>query len=159
MRAEEGGTGHYVPGGAATLIDLPPTKAGWVIEPVYLHYAGDASASRQIPVGGLLAGGLDARSDAFTLGGLYTFEKPILGAHYSVAAFAPYLWMRVEADITTPFGTVSRSDSEDGFGDMTLILAMMAWKKNSWQFSAMLPIYAPTGDYEEGRLANTGLNY
>ena len=40
MQAEEGGTVHYVPGGAATLIDLPPTKAGWVIEPIYLHRSG-----------------------------------------------------------------------------------------------------------------------
>ena len=159
MQAEEGGTGHYVPGGAATLIDLPPTKAGWVIEPIYLHYEGDASVSRPIPVGGLLAGGLDATSDAFILGGVYTFEEEVLGAHYSVAAYALYVWMQVDASITTPLGTLHRSDSEDGFGDMTLVPVMMAWKKDFWQFNAMLPIYAPTGDYETGRLANTGLNY
>ena len=41
--ATEGGTGHYVPGGIATLIDLAPTKPGWVVEPIYLHYEGNAS--------------------------------------------------------------------------------------------------------------------
>ncbi|MEY3897004.1 MAG: hypothetical protein RLZZ214_2525 [Verrucomicrobiota bacterium] len=158
LRAEEGGTGHYVPGGAATLIDLPPTKAGWVVEPIYLHYEGNASASRPIPVGGLLAGGLDAASDAFILGGVYTFDPEIIGAHYSVAAYAPYVWMQVDASIATPLGTIYRSDSEDGFGDMTLVPVMMAWKQDFWQFNAMLPVYAPTGDYETGRLANVGLN-
>lgn len=159
VRGEEGGTGHYVPGGAATLIDLPPTKPGWVVEPIYLHYEGNASVSRPIPIGGLLAGGLDATSDAFILGGVYTFGEEVLGAHYSVAAYAPYVWMQVDASIATPLGNLSRSDSEDGLGDMTLIPVMMAWKKESWQFNAMLPIYAPTGDYETGRLANAGLNY
>ena len=42
---------------------------------------------------------------------------------------------------------------------MTLIPAMLAWKSGFWQTSALLPIYAPTGEYEKGRLANTGLNY
>lgn len=28
--AEEGGASRYVPGNTATLIDLPPTKPGWV---------------------------------------------------------------------------------------------------------------------------------
>ena len=32
--AAEGGTGHYIPGGTATLIDLAPTKPGWVVEPM-----------------------------------------------------------------------------------------------------------------------------
>ena len=35
--ATEGGMGHYVPGGIATLIDLAPTKPGWVVEPMYQH--------------------------------------------------------------------------------------------------------------------------
>jgi hypothetical protein len=36
---------------------------------------------------------------------------------------------------------------------------MMAWKSESVQYNVLLPIYAPTGDYEQGRLANQGLNY
>lgn len=80
--AEEGGASRYVPGNAATLIDLPPTKAGWVFESIYLHYDGDASASGTFPNAGLLTAGLDATSDAFILGGLYTFETPVLESRY-----------------------------------------------------------------------------
>jgi hypothetical protein len=47
----------------------------------------------------------------------------------------------------------------DGFGDLTVIPAMLAWKSGEWQFNALLPIYAPTGSYKDGRLGNPGLNY
>ncbi|MGB8145223.1 MAG: hypothetical protein WCF05_08650, partial [Chromatiaceae bacterium] len=53
--AAEGGMGHHLPGGTATLIDLAPAKPGWVIEPMYLHYEGNASASKAIPIAGTLA--------------------------------------------------------------------------------------------------------
>jgi hypothetical protein len=158
--ASEGGTGHYIPGGAATLIDLPPTKAGWVIEPIYLNYSGSAPASRSIPIAGTVAAELSANSDAVLLGGLYTFEPTVLGgAHYSAGAYLPYVRMDVQANLTTALGTVRRKDNASGIGDLTLIPVMLAWKADSWQYNAFLPIYAPTGDYKEGRLANPGLNY
>ncbi|MGL4402012.1 MAG: SphA family protein [Luteolibacter sp.] len=157
--AEEGGAGRYVPGNAATLIDLPPTKPGWVIETMYLHYDGDASASRSFPNAGLVTAGLDATSDAWIMGAFHTFETPVLDAHYSVGAFLPYLWMDVGADVLAGGATGTRSDSADGIGDTTLIPAMVAWKYDSWQYSALLSIYAPTGDYNVGSLANVGRNY
>lgn len=153
--AEEGGSGHYVPGNMSTLIDLPPTKAGWVVEPLFLHYKGDVSDSITLPVAGEVTAGLDARIDSLVLGGLYTFEHPVLGAYFTVGAYVPYVWM----EVTGALGGLSRTDKEEGLGDITLIPAMLAWKTGSWQFNALLPIYAPTGDYEEGRLANPGLNY
>jgi len=36
---------------------------------------------------------------------------------------------------------------------------MLAWKDGLWQYSAAFSVYAPTGEYEEGKVANTGLNY
>lgn len=35
--ASEGGTGHYLPGAVATMIDLAPTQPGWVVEPIDLY--------------------------------------------------------------------------------------------------------------------------
>ncbi len=103
---------------------------------------------------------MSANSNAVLLGGLYTFEPTLLGgAHYSAGAYLPYVWMSVEASLETALGTVRRKDSASGVGDMTLIPVMLAWKADLWQTSAFLPIYAPTGQYKEGRLANPGLNY
>jgi hypothetical protein len=153
--ATEGGTGHYMPGGVATLIDLAPTKPGWVVEPIYLHYQGSASAAKSIPLAGVITAGLEAKSDAALLGGLYTFGQTVLGAHYTVGAYLPYVWISAEANV----GTVRRRDTASDIGDMTLIPAMLAWKTGFWQFNALLPVSAPTGGYHVGQLANTGLNY
>jgi hypothetical protein len=155
--AEEGGAGHYVPGSSATLIDLPPSKPGWVIEPIYLHYNGDASV--RIPIAGEIVGNLEATSNAFLIGAFYTFDQMLLGAHYTVGGFVPLVRISVEGSVTLGGTTVRRKDTETGLGDITLIPAMLAWKSGAWQYNAFLPIYAPTGDYEEGRLANSGLNY
>lgn len=157
--AAEGGVTHIIPGSAATLIDLPPTRPGWVVEGMYLNYKGDASAEKLFPIAGTIAAGLSAESNAFLLGSFYTFESKVLGAHYTVGAFLPWVSVDLTANLSTPLGTVRRTDSASGLGDMTLIPAMLGWKEESWQYSAFLSIYAPTGQYEKGRLANPGLNY
>jgi hypothetical protein len=87
--ATEGGMSHYIPGSVATLIDLAPTKPGWVVEPMYLHYEGNASAAKSIPLAGVITAGLNAKSDAALLGDLYTFGQTVLGAHYTVGAYLP----------------------------------------------------------------------
>lgn len=158
-QAEEGGAGHYVPGGVASLIDLPPTKGGWVLETMYIRYEGDASASRSLPVAGLLTGGLQVTSEAITVGSLYTFDEKFLGGYYSLGAFLPYVDINVGAQVTVRNRTLSRSDEVSGVGDLSIIPMMMAWEINDWLIDASLPIYAPTGDYKVGRLANTGLNH
>jgi len=157
--AGEGGTSHYLPGAVATMIDLAPTQPGWVIEPIYLHYEGDAGTDKEIPIAGLDALGLKATTDVALLGGFYTFEQPVLGAYYSVGAMLPYVWLTVEGKIDTALGTFGRRDTTSGFGDLTLIPALLGWKQGSIQYNAALTVYAPTGEYEVGELANPGLNY
>ena len=93
----------FPPGGVSTLIDLSPTKPGWVIESVYSHYSGDASAGRSFPLAGLVTARLEVEIDAAALGLLYTFDETLLGAHYTLGAFVPY----VSADVS---GFVSTSE-------------------------------------------------
>jgi hypothetical protein len=153
--AEEGGGGHVAPGGVATLIDAAPTTPGWIVEPIFVHYAGQFDVTKQLPIAGKISLGLDAKVDTLTLGGLYTFEKKVWGGFYSAGVFAPYAWMDIE-------GHVNQRDVRDvvnGFGDITLIPLMLGWKNNVWKTTASLSVYAPTGDYTAGKLANLGLNY
>ena len=157
--AEEGGGGHYAPGGAATLIDLLPTEPGFLLQPIYLYYKGDAEASQTFPIAGEITANLEAKVNSFALGALYTFNTSLLGAHYTVGVYAPYLWQEVTAALSSAYGTLKREDKVDGFGDITLLPVGLAWKKENWQLSGLLPIYAPTGSYKVGRLANPGLNY
>lgn len=155
LQAEEGGGGHVAPGGVGTLIDAAPTKSGWVLEAMFIHYKGDFSAKKQLPIGGLLSLGMEATSDTLNVGALYTFEEKLWGAHYSAGMFLPYTWLDLKGNIHT----TTIKDSAQGIGDISLIPAMLAWKKDNWQYSASLSVYAPTGDYNAGDVANLGLNY
>jgi len=83
--AEEGGGGHVAPGGVATLIDTAPSRPGWIVEPIFVHYKGSFDATKQLPIAGELSLGLDAKVDNLTLGLLYTFENKVWGAYYSQA--------------------------------------------------------------------------
>jgi hypothetical protein len=71
----------------------------------------------------------------------------------------PYVWQDISAQVQTPRGPVARANKVDGFGDLTVLPVMLAWKSGSWQYDATLAVYAPTGSYEKGRLGNPGLNY
>lgn len=142
------------------MIDLLPTKPGWVFATMYTHFEGDAIGSARIPSAGLLTLGLDATSDAVSVGGFYTFEKQLFGAHYSLGILAPYVSTDVNAKLTLGPTTVKDSSSVSGLGDIAILPLLMAWQPNScWQIDAALPIYVPTGDYDSGRLANPGLNH
>jgi hypothetical protein len=156
--AGEGGTSHILPGANATLVDLLPTKPGWFLKPMYMNYNGTASA--EIPTASGITTNLDATANSVVLGGGYTFESTILGgAHYTVAAFLPYSWLNVSANVQTPVGTVRRHSTVSGFGDLTVVPVMLAWKVGDWQINALVPVYAPMGSYQKGRLGNPGLNY
>jgi len=120
----------------------------------------EGSISAKIPTAAGVASNLDANVDTFALAVGHTFQTTVLGgAHYTVVAALPYTLLDISANVQTPFGTVRRDSKVDGFGDLTLIPVMLAWKRGDWQFNALLPIYAPTGSYQKGRLGNPGLNY
>ena len=51
--AEEGGSGHYVPGSMASFADAVPPKESFVARFNLLYYEGDISLSRPLPFAGL----------------------------------------------------------------------------------------------------------
>ncbi|QHQ40546.1 transporter [Microbulbifer hydrolyticus] len=155
----EGGIGYYVPGTAATLIDRAPVQTGWVFEAIYLNYSGDLNANVDLPIAGLVTAGIDVQLNSVVPGAFYTFENTVLGAKYSVGAFASWVDVDVTGKIESSLGSLRRSESESGLGDTTVIPLLMGWVDGNWQYNAMLPVHAPTGDYDVGRLANPGLNY
>jgi len=155
--AGEGGTSHIMPGANATLMDLPPMSPGGFFKPMYINYRGDASAT--IPTAAGVVANLNADANTLVLGGGYGLEQTILGgAHYSIAAFLPYTWLSISGN-SGALGGVRIQNSVSGIGDLTVVPVMLAWKSDDWQYDFLMPVYAPTGSYEVGRLGNTGLNY
>ena len=155
--AGEGGTSHIMPGANATLVDLPPMSPGGFVKPMYINYRGDASA--KVPTAAGVVANLNADANTFVLGGGYGFEDTVLGgAHYSVAAFLPYTWLSISGN-SAALGGVQIQNSVSGLGDLTLVPVLLGWKSGNWQYDFLMPVYAPTGSYQTGRLGNTGLNY
>jgi len=157
--AEEGGSGHYLPGTFATLIDNGPTRPGWVGLASYTYYSGEAQRSREFPIAGTRTRSLNAETHAGVASVMYTIKPRVLGAHYSVAAAVPVVSLTVEGALTGPIISPQRKDSVTSLGDVSVIPAYLAWTNGNFQFNGLLNIITPTGDYEVGRLANTGLNY
>jgi len=158
--AVEGGVGHYVPGAFADFGDMAPPSGVFGVMNWYNYYNGSAGAGRQIEEGGLIAANLKANSSAEMLGAGYTSPYGIFGGKFAVAAFVPYLWVNVTGSITGPHGnTLTRSDFASGIGDMALIPFWLNWTCGDFKWAVQLDVYAPTGAYNTGRLANVGLNY
>jgi hypothetical protein len=94
--AEEGGSGHYAPGANASFIDALPGKPGLAIANYFNFYDGSASASRQLPLGGLVTAGLDATAYSDTVVALYQTPLKLLGSYYAVGVAIPYVWLKAK---------------------------------------------------------------
>lgn len=167
-RAEEGGSAHYMPGATASFIDAFPGKPGGLaVLDFFTYYEASAPANRQLPLGGLLTAGIDATVYANTVVAVYQTPWNVLGGGLAMGVAVPYVWMEVkgEAQRIGPDGEpgprLSARDTADGIGDMTIYPFMLGWTNLApdLKVDARLGIYAPTGEYEKGRLANVGKNY
>jgi len=127
-----------------------------------VYYGGNIAA--EIPIAGVDAADVDVHSTAV---GLTAFWRPSWGTiserwGYAMSATLPFLRVHVEGDVQVPAlgTTVHAEDTEYGLGDTVLFPVMLNYHANDdFNVNMRLGVYAPTGDYEEGRLANTGKNY
>ena len=159
--AEEGGSGHYTPGAAASFIDALPGKPGLAIANYFNFYDGSASASKRLPSGGLITKGLDATAYSDTIVALYQTPLELLGGNYAFGVAIPFVWLRADGEVTGPLGPVTARDSASGIGDILFYPFMLGWTglKGDLKSDFRFGIYAPTGDYDKGKLANVGKNY
>ncbi len=166
-RAEEGGSAHYLPGTTASFIDaFPGTPGGLAVLDYFTYYDAKAAANRSLAFGGLLAADVHATVYADTLAAVYQAPWNVLGGGLAFGIAVPYVWMEVQGNVqrTGPLGgtqTVHIRDTADGIGDITLIPFMLGWTNilPDLKVDTRLSIFAPSGDYDKGDLANVGKNY
>ncbi len=160
VTAEEGGGGHYLPGGTASFVDTLPDKPGLAVANVFNYYKANVSASKQVPSGRFITSGLDAMAYSDTIFALYQTPLELFGGYYAVSLAIPYVWLETTGQIAGPAGGIfTTSDKAVGIGDITVYPFMLGWKKGDLKWDARLGIYAPTGGYDKGNLANVGKNY
>jgi hypothetical protein len=161
-RADEGGASFWLPGQFASFAALPGDP-GWSIGAVYYHTDVSAGSSKDFLVGGNLTAGLGARADLMFVAPAYTFPQPVLGGQAELSAIVAFGTMDVNANVTLtgPGGTqgsVHRDDSTTGASDL-YTLGTLKWLAGKNSTMAYLMGGIPVGDYEQGRLANIGLNH
>jgi hypothetical protein len=156
--AAEEGIGHYVPGAFADFMDIGPGP-GLVLFDWYIHYHGSAGGGRQLPFGGVVAADISATSNTEIFGALYTIPCGFLGGKFSAGVAIPYIWLEVTGSITGPIKTRTRTDTVSGIGDIVLIPFWLGWSSGDFKWDVLLDVYAPTGEFHAGQLANPGLNY
>lgn len=161
-RAEEGGSGHYMPGASASFIDAFPGRTSLAVVPTYTYYEGSASASRQIPIIGGTALNLDATVNAVSVPLIYQTSLELFGGHYAAGVVLPFA--RVETTGQLNFANTNipsgfRRDTTSGLGDIALLPFVVGWTNGDLKYDVRMIVYAPTGDYDQNDLANVGKNY
>ncbi len=153
--AEEGGSGHYLPGSMASFMDGVPTKPTFITRLNYVNYNGTANVN--IPIGGQHIVNMDATSNAYGLTALWAPEWDIGEKwQFAMSGTIPVVNMSVSGSI----GPMGANDELTALGDIVLMPAVVNYNVNpDLNINARLGLYAPTGDYEVGRLANTGKNF
>ncbi len=167
-RAEQGGSAHYMPGAAASFIDAFPAKPGGLaVLNYFTYYDASVSPSKQLPLGGFLTTDLSATVYADTLAAIYQTRWDVLGGGLAFGLAIPYVWLEVDGQAQrigpggAPGPVFNARDTANGIGDMTLYPFMLGWTNlvPDLKLDTRLGIYMPTGEYEQGQLANVGKNY
>jgi len=157
LLAEEGGSGHYLPGAISSFVDGVPAKETFIVRYNLLYYNGSVAANVPLPIAGEPTAGADAT--IWGHGMTFLWRPQIdLGDRwsYALSATVPFMW----ADVSANVNSVRVSSSVNGLGDVVLMPLMLNYNVSSnLNVNFRTGIYAPTGDYEVGRLANTGKNF
>jgi len=164
--AEEGGSGHYLPGSIADFIDAVPLNEGFFVKFNGLGYIGSASITKRLPFAGVIVGGPKAEiwGEGVSLVWRPSFDFGPRWS-YAMSVTIPYIEAYVSASGTASLlngASISaeKSKTTDAIGDIVLMPLMLNYNVNSdLNANFRLGIYAPTGDYEVGRLSNTGKNF
>ncbi len=154
--AEEGGSGHYLPGAISSFIDGAPKLGGVIVRLNYLNYQGSSSAA--LPFSDKLVANVDAKSNALALTVLWSprLDHGIEDLHWAVTATIPVLNMDISGDVAH----LSQGGDRTALGDIVFSPLMVnydAFKNIDINFR--VNIYAPTGSYDVDRLINNGKNF
>jgi hypothetical protein len=159
--AEEGGSGHYLPGSMSSFMDGVAPKETFLARANIISYKSSVGPAVKLPIAGQTT--LGAEADLFAAG-LSLFWRPPVeigeGWSYAMSATLPMLSLGVTATAEAKGVGISRSSDVTAMGDMVLMPLMLNYTVDpDININFRIGAYAPTGSYEVGRLANTGKNY
>jgi hypothetical protein len=161
IMAAEGGVGRPITGQQVfSNAGIVPPEPGWVMSLTSIWYDGDLKGSTQVPIVGAASTGLDLKVSYTMANFTHVWDTGKGRWNYASAIGVPVQYTDITASITGPRGrTLGSSDSGTQFADMLVTPIAAGYhfdEVNHISFS--LPIYVPTGAYNDDRLANPGQN-
>lgn len=158
--AMEGGVGKPIIGMQVIQYGaIVPPQPGWVFNVNELFYSGSLGGNVQVPIAGQLA--LDVDADiAFTMFRITKIWKTDT-KRWNFASTAVLAITNSDITANVILGNISGSREDEIFSQFDLLFVPVT---ASYHISPLehiafnITIWAPTGDYEVGRLANNGMN-
>jgi hypothetical protein len=163
-RAVEGGMGHYAPGTFLDFSAVPPSAPGLYLGNYFMDYNnGRFGGNRELPLGGIFGVGVKANAQAEAPFAVFAYPWRPANITFSTGAYPTWVWERI--DVSASFDrnghqlSASRQQSASGFGDIMFSPIMGAWTNGDVTVVGMFNVWADTGEFQTGRLANPGLGY
>lgn len=158
--ATEGALGRSITGAQVTpYVGIIPPAPGLNVSVSYINYDGNIGGSRPVPIGGNTALDLHAKVDLFAATFAYIWNTGKGRWNYASMFTVPYIRPTATASLSIGQRQVSTSDRASGLFDLyfaPVIASYHVSEVEHWSFGVY--VYAPTADYEKGRLANKGMN-
>ncbi|UTV30414.1 SphA family protein [Photobacterium atrarenae] len=155
--AEAGG--RYHPGSLSSRALWLPFETRFAVQLWHQRYEGTL-AEANVPVAGERVSQLDTDYQELALGLVWNSRWELPGDwDYAAALKLPYVTSEMTAETASELES-GRHAKVSGLGDLELT-PLMASRSTSehWHQQVRLSLFVPTGNYEPGRLANTGYNY
>lgn len=158
--ATEGAMGRSITGVQITpYVGIVPPAPGLHVSISYVNYDGGIGARREVPIGGNAALDLHAKVDLYAASFAYIWNTGKGRWNYASMFTLPYIRPTARASVVVGTRQGQLTDRASGLFDLyfaPVIASYHVSEVEHWSFG--LYVYAPTADYEKGRLANKGLN-
>jgi hypothetical protein len=158
--ATEGALGRPISGTSVSPnIGIVPPEPGWIFNFNQIHFDGALSNSKSVPIAGQVGAGIEGSLD-FTMATLMRVWETNTGRwNFASSITLPYLSTDVRSQVTLGGIAREKKQSADGLFDLYFTPLTAGYHFSETQHLALsINVWAPTGDYDASRLANTGLN-
>jgi hypothetical protein len=159
--AVEGGIGRPITGQQIySNAGIIPPEPGWVVSMTSIYYDGDLKGGRGVPLIGAVSSDLDMKASYTMTNFTRVWDTGKGRWNFASAVGLPLQYTDVSANLTGPRGrTVGQNDTGTQFADMLVTPIAAGYHFSEVDHIAFsLPIYVPTGAYNDDRLANSGQN-
>jgi len=157
-QASEGGASLYLLGSGGPGAAIMPPLRGVFFDNVAYYYKGGMGEGKQLPLGGSVVGGLDAKilADFATVLWVPTANPGGVTVGFGAALPVGNADVDVDVRLTGPRGNQvsgSASDSATVIGD-PILTGMLGWEKGNMHYQVSTTLNVPIGDYRKDELAN-----